>query len=181
MTSQITKRYAAAYFKVAKEKKVIKDVYNDLKVLKAVASKFKKILIEVNSPISTKSERFSFVKKLFEVHKFHSLTKNFLSLLAKNKGFDLLEQIIKHWLALYLNFKNEATLEVISVKKIKESELNYIKKFFEKEFGKKVQLKNTLDTSILGGIIIKIGSSVIDNSIATKIKSIGFVLKEEAQ
>jgi len=181
MTSQITKRYAVACFKVAQEKKALKKVHDDLEILEAIASKFKKIFTEINSPISNKKERFLFVETLFKAYKFNSITKNLLSLLAENRCINLLEQISQHWKNLYLDFKNEAKLEVISVKKMKDSDLNDIKNFFEKEFGKKVQLKNTLDTSILGGAIIKSGSFVLDNSIANKIREIGFTLKGEAQ
>ena len=177
MTSQIAERYAAAYFNVAKEKKILKKASSDFEILESIVSNFTKILIKINNPISTKEKRFLFVRKLLSAYKFNLITKNLLFLLAEYRCIDLLKKIIDHWNNLYLNFKNETSIEVVSVKKIKTTDLVYIKNFFEKKLKKKVRLQNTLDPSILGGVIIKFGSFILDGSIANKIRNIGFALK----
>jgi F-type H+-transporting ATPase subunit delta len=180
MTSMEITRYAIACFKLAEKKKVLEAVRGDLEVLEALESRFRKIFLEVNCAISTKEKRFSFVEVLLKAHKFNLITKNLLHLLAENRHLDSIKQIIAQWEILYLSAENEEQLDVISVNKIKEADLAHIKKFFEKEFGKKVQLKNILDKSILGGVIVKSGSFVLDNSIVNKIKNIGFALKEKS-
>jgi F-type H+-transporting ATPase subunit delta len=181
MPAQKAKRYAAAYFNVANEDKVLKAAHSDVVVLEVLASLFKTLLVGVNSPISDRAERFVFVKALFKVHKFQLITQNLLYLLAERRDLILLERILQQWKKLYLAYGNEAAIEVISVKKLGSVDLNLIKKFFEKEFGKKVQLKNTLDATILGGLMIKVGSVVLDNSVANRIRNLGLALKGDTQ
>jgi F-type H+-transporting ATPase subunit delta len=181
MSSQEIKRYAISFFKVAEKKKALKVVCDDLEILKAIELKFKKIFLEVNCPISTKEKRFSFVEKLLGAHTFNLISRNLLDLLAENRDLNLLRKIISCWENLYLDYKNELQLEVVSVEKLKEADLDHIKKFFANKFDKKVLLKNILDASILGGVIVKSGSFVLDNSILNKIKNIGFALKGKSQ
>jgi F-type H+-transporting ATPase subunit delta len=181
MPAQKAKRYAAAYFNVAKEDKVLKAARSDVGVLEVLASRFKALLVEMNSPVSDKAERFVFVRTLFKVHKFQLITQNLLYLLAEHRDLNLLERVVRQWKKLYLAHQNEAAIEVVSVKKLGSVDLNLIKKFFEKEFGKKVQLKNTLDATILGGLMIKVGSVVLDNSVANRIKNLGLALKGDTR
>ena len=181
MSSQEIKRYALAYFEVGAKQNMLLPICKDLEVLEACEVKFRKIFLSVNSAVVTKETRYSFVKTLLKAHKFHLATQNLLHLLAENASLDLLGKIITQWKILYLDFKAEAHLDIVSVNKIKAPELASIKIAFEKKLGKKVQLKNTLDATILGGIMIKFGSFVLDNSVANKIKNIGFTLKEEQE
>jgi len=181
MSSQIVKRYAAAYFKVAEEEKAFPYICSDLKVLETIELKFKKVFLNENRSVSTKSERFLFVRKLFSEYKFHEITKNLLYILAEHRSFDLLEGVIKHWNKLFGDYKNRLEFEVVSVKSVKPADLEYIEKFFEKKFAKEVLLKNTLDSSILGGMIIRFRSFVLDGSIANKIKNVGFTLTGNVQ
>ncbi|NRA73283.1 MAG: ATP synthase F1 subunit delta [Rickettsiales bacterium] len=181
MTSQIAKKYALAYFNVAKEENILKKAHSDLKMLRDINSNSKKIFRDINSPISTRSQRLLFINKLLSTYKFHNITKNLLHILAQYRCIDSLDTIIHHYNNFYLDFKKEIKLEIVSTKKINASDLTNIKKFFEKKFTKQVELKNTLDTSILGGIIIKFGSFILDGSTANKIKDIGLTLKEGIQ
>ena len=181
MTSQIAQKYASAYFSVAKEEKILKEASNNLKMLAKIILNSEKIFNTVNSPISSKSQRFLFINKLASLCKLHTITKNLLCLLAEYRCINLLREIINYYNSLYLDFKKEIEIEVISTKKITQNDLASIKNFFEKKLVKQVYLKNNLDKTIMGGIIIKFGSFVLDGSIANKIKDIKFTLRESIQ
>jgi len=83
MNSRIVKKYANAYFTVAKEEKILKQAFSELKILEHLASNFKETFNDIDSPIFNKSQRTSFVNKIISACKFHNITKNLLHLLAE--------------------------------------------------------------------------------------------------
>lgn len=174
-------RYATAYFTVVHESKAFLPVATDLKLLKSLFEKYRAVFERFDCPTLSAKSRVLFVQKLFVENKFNKITKNLLRVLAEYGCLKMLGSTIDAYWKLYLEFQKELVIEVISVKKLKNDDVDYIKNFFKREYERKIIVQNTLNESILGGFVIKINSFVLDGSVANRLKSFEFTLKNESQ
>lgn len=172
-------RYAIAYFNVALESKALRAVDTDLRILKPIFSKYRVVFEKFDCPTMSAKSRILFIRKMFSENKFHKITKNLLSVLAEYGALSMFGEVIDAYLELYLKFQKELAIKVISIEKLKNDDINRIKNFFHKKFNRNITIENTLDKSILGGLVIKTNSFVLDGSVANRLKSLEFTLKNE--
>lgn len=180
MNSYTVSKYANAYFNVVREASAFTLIEVDLRVLRPVFEKYSCVFERMDSSTVNVRSRILFVQKILAEHKFHKFTKNLLKVLAEYGCLGVLGQVISEYLELHKKFKKELSLDVISVQKLNVAEINCIKAFFNKEFKRKITLNNILDPSILGGLILKTGSFVLDGSIANRLKTLEFTLHNES-
>ena len=107
-------------------------------------------------------------------YKFNNLTKNFLLMLCVNGRLNYLQQIISRFIVLCQEAQGILVADVKSAAKLTEKQLKEVAGYLEKKLGKKILLNATVDPKILGGLIIKMGSMVVDNSISNKISKFKF-------
>jgi F-type H+-transporting ATPase subunit delta len=179
MYSHSSERYAAAYFKVVLEEKAFRMADADVAVLQSVASQYRDVFMKLDAPTVTVNERLVFVRKMFLAKQFYKTTKNLLSMLATYSQLGLLHEIISRYSELHLSYLNELVFEVTSVNKLKSVYLKYIKDRMEQQFKRTVIIKNTVDASILGGLLIKAGYFVLDASVVNQLRRLEFALKNE--
>ena len=172
-------RYAIAYFNVARESKALPAINADLKVLKPLFAKYRIVFEKFDCPTMSSAVRIAFIRKMFAENKFHKITKNLLSVLAEYGSLSQLGEVIDAYLELHAKFKKELAIQVVSVEKLNNDAINCIKNFFHKKFDRNITIQNTLDKSILGGLVIKTNSFVLDGSVANRLKSLEFTLKNE--
>lgn len=180
MNSYTVSKYANAYFNVVRDANAFSLIEADLRVLKPVFEKYSCVFKGMDGPTVNMHSRILFVQKILTEYKFHKLTKNLLNVLAEYGCLGILGQVISQYLELHKKLKKELSLDVISVQKLNVAEINCIKNFFHKEFKRKITLNNILDPSILGGLILKTGSFVLDGSVANRLRTLEFTLHNES-
>jgi len=109
--------------------------------------------------------------------KIERLTKNFFLLVAKNRRLFALSDMIKAYRTLVAQSKGEISAEVISADDLSPKHLDDLKAAIKASVGRDVQLSTRVDPSILGGLIVKVGSRMVDNSLKTKLQNLKIAMK----
>ena len=113
--------------------------------------------------------------------KANQITINFCGVLCKNGRISLLNKIVKEFLKEVSRRNGELNVEVLSSHELDQSKKNVIEKQISKKTGReKILLLTNVDKSLIGGLIIKIGSKMFDNSIKTKLKNLELAMKGES-
>ena len=107
-------------------------------------------------------------------------TLNFLKLAAKNRRLSALPDMIKAYATLLSQSKGEIAAEVTSAEALTDSQLSDLKAALKSSLGRDVALVTRVDSSILGGLIVKVGSRMMDNSLKTKLQNLKIAMKGTA-
>jgi F-type H+-transporting ATPase subunit delta len=176
---KISQKYALALFKACEKAKSIKAVTADLVCLKEAWNQSAKLIEFINSPIHNSNTRTQLLDTISKKLHLHSNIKNLLCILAINRRLNLLVLIVNDYLKLYRDANNEQLVKITTTHKLSVDQSTTIKKSLELQLDKKIIIKNIIDESILGGIIIQIDSFVIDNSTSNKLNNIQLLINNK--
>ena len=161
----IARPYARAAFDYAKEHNRTEEWLEFLSMLNQVTV-MSDVLAAGNS--FTDEYKLNFVKKILEGH-LDKNQENFVRILLEYRRFEAVTDILNQYHEMYDESVKIGEAEVISAKKLSAEQIERIKKRLEEKYGKKFELVNTVDSSIIGGLILKIENKVIDESISGKL------------
>lgn len=178
-SAKIVDQYSVALFSIAKKNKKEEKLLKDLSKLRLLFYTFYKAFSLISDPIYKDSVRFEFIEKIGKQEKFDKLTINFLKVLATKKRLKVIDNIIEKYQELNYSSQNIQKIEVVSVVELTEKQISEIEAFFEKNFHTKVWISNTIDADIIGGIMIKVGSVIFDNSFANKLNRLKLFIEQE--
>ena len=171
-SNSTSKSYALALYELAKENSElnkVEDGMNGIKVLLNESSDFKEMIL---NPTVTKEEKNKVIIKIIDKYNFCSTLKKFLGfLIIKNRLF-FLSQIIDSFLDLVSSNKGELKAKLLSSKELSKVELEKIRDELSKDFQSPIKINYKYDPNLIGGLIIQIGSIMIDTSIKTKLKQL---------
>ena len=171
-SNSTSKSYALALYELAKENSElnkVEDEMNGLKTLLNESSNFKEMIL---NPIVTKEEKNKVIIKIVDQYSFCQTLKKFLAfLITKNRLF-FLNQIIDIFLNFTSSNKGELKAELLSSKKLSKDELEKIRNELSKDFRSPIKIDYKHDPDLIAGLIIQIGSVMIDTSIKTKLKQL---------
>ena len=171
-------RYATAAFELALEQKKVDSLKADLDRFDALVAEHGDLARLVHSPVFTAKEQVAALAAVLDKARIGGLAANFLLLVASNRRLFAVRQIIKAFRALVARHKGEVTAEVTVAEKLNERHLDALKTALKGVTGKDVDLAVKVDSSIIGGLIVKLGSRMVDTSLKTKLNSIKHVMKE---
>lgn len=173
----IARRYAAAFFALAKEQSQLDAVANDMAMLGAGLSTGALNGFLNNSTLKRdkQSEALLAAAKALKVS---DLTAKLLGLLASKRRLPVLSSVIAEVQALIAAEKGEVTAEVTAAQALDQSQIDQIAANLKKSLGQDVRVVLHIDASIMGGLIIKVGSKLIDSSIRTKLDRLHRALKK---
>lgn len=163
-----SRRYAAALLEIAKENNILDEIYLELEMVVQELIKEKKMWQLMTSAQVEKEEKEKILQEIFE-KKIHDYLYNFLRVLLKKNRFIELELIFLAFKESYLNEKNILEASVLSAIKLTDEHIQKLQEQLEKRTRKKVIVKNKIEESILGGLVIYIGEQVIDGSVRNKL------------
>ena len=175
--SVLSKRYAKAIFDLALEAKSLEKVESDLISIKGLlesSADFNKI---VNSPIVSDAAQNAVLEEVLKKMKVQVLTKRFVLVLIENGRLDILQSAIDAYSQMLKSHKGEVSAEVISARALTKKQTSQIEKTLGKSLGNKVQVTSDVDEEILGGIMIKIGSKMLDASVRGKLDKLQIITK----
>lgn len=175
--SGVPGRYATALFELAREDQAVDQVGADLANFQALLDESEDLSRLVRSPVFSAEDQISALQAICEKAGIKSLALNFIKLAAQNRRLFVLSDMIKAYRALVAQSKGEISAEVISADTLSPKHLDDLKAAIKASVGRDVQLSTRVDSSILGGLIVKVGSRMVDNSLKTKLQNLKIAMK----
>ncbi len=174
----IASRYAGALFDLALETNVVDAVDGDLKRLKQAVKGSEPFRQFLRSPVYGADDQMRAIGAIAEKAGVSALTRNFLLLVAKNRRLFALEPMIDAFAARLSAHRGEVRAEAVSAAPLSEDHVRRLRHEIEAMVGKAVNLDLAVDPEILGGLVVKVGSTMIDSSLKTKLARLKSVMKE---
>jgi len=165
-------RYSLALYELAEENNsVIQVEQYSLSILELIF-KNREFNSFIKDPTNKKEDQLKVLTKIFEQFKFNDLFIKFLNFLIIKRRFFYVEKILKNFLETCSKKRGEIKAELIAAKKLTESEIINIKEELAKNFSSKIKLNYKNDPSLIGGLIVQVGSTMVDTSIKNKLQQI---------
>ena len=180
MTSGVAGRYASALFELARERGELDGVDQDLGKFQAMLDQSADLKRLVNSPAFAAEDQDRALKAVMDWASVGATTSNFLRVVARNRRLFAAEDMIKNFRQQLALHKGEVAAEVQSALPLTSDQLASLKDRLQATYGKTVQLNTKVDPSLLGGLIVKVGSRMFDSSLKTKLMNLKVVLKGTA-
>ncbi|GJM02448.1 MAG: ATP synthase subunit delta [Rhodomicrobium sp.] len=171
-------RYANALFELAREQNLLDEVANDLNGFQALLNESDDLKNLVISPVYSAAAQERAIAALLSKAEFNATTQNFFHVVAKNRRLAAIEGVIKGYKMLLSEHRGEVTAEATSAAPLSNEQQETLKSTLKDIAGRDIELITKVDPSILGGLIVKIGSRQIDDSLRTKLNSMKTRMKE---
>ena len=175
--SGLAVRYASALFDLATERKKLDQTASDLTRLKEVLAQSPDLRRFLRSPVLTREQQGQALNVLLGKVGVSDLTQNFVGLLAKNRRLFALGEVVETFLADLARRRGEISAEVTVAQSLSDSQTEAMNAAVKGALGDKVAITVTVDPSLLGGMVVKVGSRMIDNSLRTKIDKLQLAMK----
>ncbi|MGD1885980.1 MAG: F0F1 ATP synthase subunit delta [Cohaesibacteraceae bacterium] len=178
LTSGVAGRYAAALFELAEGSKAIDAVESDLTGLQSLLDDSDDLRRLVESPAFTADDQAKALGAVLDKAGVTGLTAQFIGVVASNRRLFALPGMIKAFRQLAADKRGERSAEVTSAVELNKTQRDALAKSLKQKLGTDVALQETVDPSILGGLIVKVGSRMIDTSLKTKLNALRYAMKE---
>lgn len=179
ITSGMAGRYAAALFELALEGKAIDAVKNDLESFDKMVAGSPDFDRLVRSPVVGANDQAKALSAILAKAKIGGLAANFLLVIARNRRLFAAREMIRAYRALVARHKGEVTAQVTVAEKLSDAHLDALKGAIKSVTGgKDIDFNVKVDPAIIGGLIVKVGSRMVDTSLRTKLNSIKIAMKE---
>jgi F-type H+-transporting ATPase subunit delta len=178
VTEGVAGRYASALFDLAQEQRSLDAVAADMTSLQRMLDESADLKRLVRSPAFSADDQGRAMKAILTKAGISGLSSNFIALVARNRRLFALEDMLKAFRALMARHRGEVAADVTSASPLSESQLSALRTAIGASTGKTIQLNTRVDPSILGGLIVKVGSRMVDSSLKTKLESLKTRMKE---
>jgi F-type H+-transporting ATPase subunit delta len=171
-SNSTAKSYAVALYDLSKESSELDAVINEAKSLQEllkINSEFKEI---ISNPIVSKEDKGNIVFLISKNNNFSETFRKFLGYAADRNRLFFLEKIIESFLNLVSKNKGELQAKLISSKRLSDEELKKIEKELSNDFKSKLDIKYKYDPDLIAGLIVQVGSVMVDTTIKTKLKKL---------
>ena len=178
LTSGVAERYASSLFELALEQGTVESVTKDLDRFQAMLDESGDLKRFVSSPVFSADDQLKAIVAISEKAGISGFFANFLKVVARNRRLFALPGMIRAYRIIAANQRGEITAEVTSAHALDAAQETELKAALKGVTGKDVAIAVTIDPSILGGLIVKVGSRQIDTSLRTKLSTLKLALKE---
>jgi F-type H+-transporting ATPase subunit delta len=175
--SGLAERYAAALFELADEQKALDQVAGDLRQLRAMISESAEFQRLIRSPVLSRAEQGRAINAIAEQAGFSQLTRNFIGLVAQNRRLFVVPAIIDAFLALLAERRGEVTAQVTAAQPLTDAQRTLVEEQLKRAVGSKVAVEIKIDPSLLGGMVVKVGSRMVDASLKSKLHRLETAMK----
>ena len=170
-------RYATALFELARDEKQLEAVANSLASLKQALAESADFRELTTSPLIGRDEATRAVTATGESMRLDPITLRFLGVLGQNRRLSQLGNVIRAFNMLVAAHRGETTAEVTSAHPLGDDQVAALKANLKSRLGRDVSVDLSVDPAILGGIVVKVGSQMIDGSIRTKLNTLAHAMK----
>lgn len=177
LSNKVSERYGRALFNLALENKKVDKVEKDLDAINETIETNQTFNDFLNNPVISKNQQLKAISALMEKLPYQNETKNFVKLVAKNGRLSNLESIIRFYKNQKVLHNGDVPIKIISAKKLKAQQVSQIDETLKKTIQGNIIIDREVDQSIMGGLIIQLGSTMIDGSIKSKLDKLQRQLK----
>lgn len=176
--SVLSKRYAKAIFDLAIDAKSVDKIEKDFISLKDLLKESINLREAVQNPVISKFEQRSAMDFILKKVGVNELTGRFMSVLIDNGRLKILAEVVDSYFEMVKDYKGEVTANVTSAVPLTQKQLTNIEESLGKSLGKIVKIKEEIDESILGGIIVRVGSKMLDASVQGGLEKLKTMTKQ---
>ena len=176
--SGVSGRYSTALFELGRDEKSGDAVKADLDRFDALLADSAELKRLVRSPVFSADVQLKALSAVLDKAGISGIAANFLKVLTTNRRLFVVGEVIRAFRALVAKFKGEATADVTVAEQLNDKNLDALKTALKSVTGKDVVLNVKVDPSIIGGLVVKLGSRMVDSSLRTKLNSIKHAMKE---
>jgi F-type H+-transporting ATPase subunit delta len=170
-------RYATALFELADEEKALDDVASDLASVGVMIEESDDLQRLIRSPIISRDDQLGAMDAVLEAAGVGQLTRNFIGVVTRNRRLFALPGMIKDYQTLLAAARGEATAEVTSAQQLSDAQISAVEDSIKQAMGTKVAIDAKVDESLLGGLVVKVGSRMVDTSLKTKLSQLRLAMK----
>ena len=165
-------RYSLALYELSNETKLLYQIEAQSLSVLTLINKSEDFSNLIKDPTTGHEDLLKVVNKISENYKFETLFKNFLSFLIKKRRFFFIERILKSFIEICSRKRGELKAELKSAKELSKDEIIKITEELTKNFSSKIRLNYKHDKSLIGGLVVQVGSTMVDTSIKNKLQQI---------
>ena len=178
ISTGIASRYATAMFDLATEAKALAALEKDVDALDAALAESADLRNVITSPIYSRDEAQAAIGAVAKAMSLKDITTNTLLLMASKRRLFVLPALLRVLRDMIADHKGEITADVVSAKALTKTQADKLAKSLKASVGKDVKLNATVDETLIGGLVVKVGSKMIDTSIRSKLNSLQNTMKE---
>lgn len=173
----LAERYAAALFELADEKKELDRVATDLQSLNKAIADSADLQRLLRSPVLTRQEQSRAMAAILEKLGSGDTVRRFVGLVAQNRRLFVLRAMVEAFLAELAHRRGEASAEVISAVPLDDRQRQAVTEALKRAVGGKVAVDLRVDPGLIGGLVVKVGSRLVDSSLKTKLQRLQLAMK----
>jgi F-type H+-transporting ATPase subunit delta len=176
--SGLAERYGAALFELADERRALDEVAGDLTQLRAMLHDSADLMRLVRSPILSRDEQGRAIAAVAQSAQLSALTRDFLAVVARNRRLFALPAMIAAYLATLAQRRGEVTAEITAAQALSEAQLAALGDQLRRAVGRRVSLDVKIDPGLIGGMIVRLGSRMVDGSLRSKLQRLRLAMRQ---
>jgi len=165
-------RYSLALFELSEENNLLSQIEDQSSSILNLIDQSEDFSNLIKDPTTSQEDLLKVINTISENNKFESLFKNFLSFLIQKRRFFFIERILKSFIEICSRKRGELKAELKSAKELSNEEIKKITEELTKNFSSKIKLNYKHDESLIGGLVVQVGSTMVDTSIKNKLQQI---------
>ena len=174
----VASRYARAIFDLVLDSDEVGELENNVESLSEALGNSQELRDLIASPLYTRDDQKAAIVAVGTKMKLLANLTNTLALMATKRRLFVLDSFLRQLKILIAEHKGEITADVVSAKSLTQGQSDKLAEAIKERVGKEIKINASVDESIIGGIVIKVGSKMIDTSIRSKLNSLQTVMKE---
>lgn len=171
-------RYATALFELAQDAGQLPTVESDLNALKSMLDESEDLRHLVRNPVFSSEQQLTALQAIMQKAELSELSQKFVGVVIGNRRLFALADVIVAFKGLMSQHRGEVQASVTSAKPLQSHQIEDLKAALKSAVGRDVQMTTDVDEDLLGGLVVKVGSRMVDTSLATKINNIQIAMKE---
>jgi F-type H+-transporting ATPase subunit delta len=175
--SGLAERYAAALFDLADERRMLDEVASDLRELRAMLQASADLLRLIRSPILSRRDQAKAIAMVAQRAGLSPLVRDFLAVVARNRRLFAIPAMIEAFLANLAARRGEVSAQVTAAQPLSEAQLGALNEQLRRSIGSRVSVDVSVDPRLIGGMIVKVGSRMVDGSIRSKLQRLQLAMK----
>lgn len=177
ITAGIAGRYATALFDLAEEQNALDDVQRDLQTITSLLEESADLVKVVRSPVISRQDQARAMNAVLEAAGAGQTVKNFVGVVAQNRRLFALPGMIRAYNELLAQHRGEVSASVTSALPLSEEQRQKLSDTLKQAVGRDVNIETSVDEGLLGGMVVRVGSRMVDYSLATKLNSLRLSMK----
>ncbi|WP_420394450.1 F0F1 ATP synthase subunit delta [Acuticoccus sp.] len=179
-TSGVAQRYASALFELARERDALEETERDAALVRRMIAESEDLRRLVKSPVFSADDQVRALGAVLASHDVAGLVANFARLVASNRRLFALPDMLDAFATLMARHRGETLAVVTSAEPLSDAQRTALEEALAQKAGGTVQLQTSVDPSLIGGLVVRLGSQMIDTSVRTRLQGLRLAMKEAA-